>query len=159
MTTGAAAAAPADHRSNVRRRWLVVVASLVIGMGVAFGLGAAVKKSSTTTTAAGAISPAASISGQGATVTTLSGSAAIPGLKAPPAKPKSTQSSAAVSQSAGNAGAAAQQSVPAQTQPSQVQPQTQVQAPPQTQVQAPPQTHVQAPPQTSTGGVASGGGG
>ena len=147
-SSGATAAAPTEKSSNVRRRWLVLVGSLLIGMAAAFGLGSAVKSTSATTAAtSSSLQPTVSLSGGGATVLALNGSAAIPALKAPPKppKPKTTQSSTAASQAT------------LVTPTTSVQPTTPAQ-PTHTFVPTPQPTHSSPPPPQTTTGIASGGG-
>ena len=148
VSSEAAAAESAERAVSVRRRWLVLVGSLAIGMAAAFGLGSAVKSTSATTTTSGSLQPTVAAGGNGATVLALNGSAAIPALKAQPKpKAKTTQSSTSTGSQA--SGATPTVSVqPTQAQPTQAQP-TQAQ-PTQQQTQAP-------PPQTTTG-LQSGGG-
>lgn len=95
----AIAAAPASQ--DVRKRWLLLAAALVVGLVAAFVIGSAVKKSSAPAVAPGTLAPAASASSQHASITALASSGAVPTLHAAPKKPKPKTSTTSQSSNTG----------------------------------------------------------
>jgi hypothetical protein len=148
----AIAGAPASGSADVRKRWLVLAVALVVGLGGAFALGSAVKKSSgsSTATQSGSLASPLSQSAQHASVAGLSGAGAIPAFKARPVKKKVVKPATSTSASA---------SLAASTTPhSTVTPTTQqsVTPTPTHQVVTPTPTHQVVTPQPT---VTQGGGG
>ncbi len=152
--TGSVASGPAD----VRRRWLLLAAALLIPLAAAFAIGSAVKSTSAPTAGA-SLAPSLSVNGQHAAVTALNNSTAVPGLKAAPKPhkaPPATSSSSASSVSSPTA------STPSNTSTVNSAPQVTA-SPPVTS--SPPVNHVSPPPPThstpsggTTTGVSHGGG-
>jgi hypothetical protein len=83
-----AAMATAPAGQDVRKRWLLLAAALVLGLVAAFAIGSAVKKSSPPAAPTPALVQSSSASGQHASITPLANAGAVPALHAPPAKPK-----------------------------------------------------------------------
>lgn len=138
--------------ADVRRRWLLLGAALLVPLAAAFAIGAAVK--STPAHAPGtSLAPSLSVTGQRAAITALTGSAAVPGLKAPPKLPKPHQTAASTSSGSGG--------TPSTSTPSTVNsvPAVTTQTPPPVTTSPPPATTVTAPPPTQTGGGGGGTGG
>ena len=82
----AIAAAPAGQ--DVRKRWLLLVLALVVGLVAAFAIGSAVKKTSAPPVAPGSLAQSSAASAQHAAITPLTTAGAVPALRAPAKKPK-----------------------------------------------------------------------
>jgi uncharacterized membrane protein YgcG len=134
------AAAPGSQ--DVRKRWLLLAAALVVGLVAAFAIGSAVKKTSASTPPA-SLAPSSAASAQHPTITPLTNGGAVPALHAPPSthkvKPKSTPTNTSPA-SSGNSSVA---STSASSSP--------------TQSSAP--TQSSTPTQSSGGGAGSSGSG
>src|SRR5690348_11699925 len=106
------AAAPAGQ--DVRKRWLLLAAALVLGLVAAFAIGSAVKKTSAPPAPTGSLAQASSASGQHATITPLTNAGAVPALHAPPPKPKKpkTTTNASASNSSSSVASSSVSSTP-----------------------------------------------
>jgi hypothetical protein len=82
----AVVAAPAGQ--DVRKRWLLLAAALVMGLVAAFAIGSAVKKTSAPAAAPGTLAQPNAAGSQHASITPLTNAGAVPALHAPPKKPK-----------------------------------------------------------------------
>lgn len=84
--------ATAPDGQDVRKRWLLLAAALMLGLVAAFAIGSAVKKSSAPAAPTPSLAQSSSASGQHASITPLANAGAVPALHAPPVKhkPKTT---------------------------------------------------------------------
>jgi hypothetical protein len=101
-------AAPAHQ--DVRRRWLMLAAALVVGLVAAFAIGTAIKKTPAPAPT-GSLAPSSSASGQHASITPLTNAGAVPALHAPAAKPKAKPKTPTTSSSSGTSSSVAGSSV------------------------------------------------
>jgi hypothetical protein len=88
MSSGdVAAIAASPTTQDVRKRWLLLAAALLVGLVAAFAIGSAVKKTSAPAPSA-TLAPSGTGSAQHASITPLTSAGALPVLHAPPPKPK-----------------------------------------------------------------------
>jgi hypothetical protein len=147
----AIAGVPASSSGDVRKRWLVLAVALVVGLGGAFALGSAVKKSSSTAAPTGSLAQPISQSAQHASVAGLSGAGAIPAFKARPVKKKVVKPATSTSTNASSNASVATSTTPQSTFTPTTQ--QQVTPTPTHQVVTPtPHTTPQGPTVTQGGG-------
>jgi hypothetical protein len=82
-----AAIAASPSTQDVRKRWLLLAAALVVGLVAAFAIGSAIKKSSAPAPTA-SLAQSSAAGAQHANITPLTSAGTLPVLHAPPAKPK-----------------------------------------------------------------------
>jgi cytoskeletal protein RodZ len=153
-----AALGAAPVGQDVRKRWLLLAAALVVGLVAAFAIGSAVKKTSAPPAPTGSLAQSSAASAQHASITPLTTAGAVPALHPPPAKPKAKPKTTPTNTSAASSSSSVA-STSVSSSPAQSPASTQTPAP--TQSSPPAQSGGGGGGSTSSGatGVSHGGGG